>query len=309
MSSKEPLSTGKHSRRKAMSFSFIIALLLFISSSNALLAQQFAVFSHGPTLGRLGSHEIGIWARTMRPGNFWVRYGTDPQNLDQLSDVVTTTIEHDNTGWILIGDLKANTKYYYALTVKGGTATMLHRSGSFRTLPDTEEMKVPGINPEGKFNFSFEYACGNSQSSNGLGPSLPTFRTMLDEISDKINFAILNGDWLYEKERDYSPESWYEQVGITAEEKPEVVKYTPKIVGVWENYKSYMDRGHNLAEWHKVVPSFYTIDDHEIYDNTYGCGEIGRVNPKVVYRDVAVQAWHDYIAWSTPTAFTQGMIP
>jgi len=130
---------------------------------------------------------------------------------------------------------------------------------------------------------------------------------MLDEISDKINFAILNGDWLYEKERDYSPESWYKQVGITAEEKPEVVKYTPKIVGVWENYKSYMDRGHNLAEWHKVVPSFYTIDDHEIYDNTYGCGEIGRVNHKVVYRDVAVQAWHDYIAWSNPTEFTQGI--
>ncbi len=280
-------------------------LTFFMLGSVTINAQEVAKFSHGPTLGKLGPHQIGVWARTVRPSTFWVRFGTDPTNLDQESEPVTTSIEHDNTGWVLIKDLKANTKYYYALTAKGGTATMLPRSGSFKTLPDTEEMKDKTVNPEGLFNFSFEYACGNSQSSNGFGPSLPTFRTMLDKVAGKINFAILNGDWLYETEREYSVDSWRKQVRISEDKTPEIVEYAPKIVGVWENYKSYMDRGHNLAEWHKVVPSFYTIDDHEIFDNTYGAGEIGRVDRKVVYRDPAVQAWHDYLAWSNPTDFTQ----
>ncbi|MGQ1786795.1 MULTISPECIES: alkaline phosphatase D family protein [unclassified Saccharicrinis] len=284
-----------------------VLLVVFMLLGMYINAQDVARFSHGPMLGRLGSHEIGIWARTFKPGTFWVRYGVNPENLDQLSDPVTTSIDHDNTGVVYIKDLKAGTKYYYALTVQGGTATMLTRKGSFKTLPDSDELKDTKVNPDGLFNFSFEYACGNSQSTNGLGTTLPTFRTMIDQIKDKIHFAILNGDWLYENKRDYSVESWKEQVGIEADEIPEVVNKTPKIVGVWENYKSYLERGHNLVEWHKHVPSFYTIDDHEIYDNTYGAGEIGRVNHKAVYRDVAVQAWHDYLAWSNPTEFTQGI--
>lgn len=278
-----------------------------VLSLNAVNAQEAAVFSHGPMLGHLGAHEIGVWARTFNPGTFWVRYGLSPDNLDHLSEPATTKIEHDNTGWVLIKNLKANTKYYYALTVQGGTATMLNRTGSFRTLPDKEDMKDPKVNPEGLFNFSFEYACGNSQGSNGFGPSLPTFKTMLDKISNKINFAILNGDWLYETEREYPAESWLQQVGLDKEQAPDVVKLAPRIVGVWENYKSYLDRGYNLTEWHKVVPSFYTIDDHEIFDNTYGAGQIGRVDHKAVYRDIGVQAWHDYLAWSNPTEFTQGI--
>jgi phosphodiesterase/alkaline phosphatase D-like protein len=274
---------------------------------NDVSAQAAPVFSHGPTLGRLGAHEIGIWARTVTPGTFWVRYGLSPEQLDKISEPVTTTIEHDNTGWAHITDLKANTMYYYALTVKGGNQTMYNKSGSFRTLPDTEEMRDANVNPEGLFNFSFEYACGNSQGTNGYGPSLPAFKTMLDKLEGKINFAILNGDWLYETEREYPVDGWLQQVRITREESPELVRLAPRIVGVWENYKSYLDRGYNLAAWHRVIPSFYTIDDHEIFDNTYGAGQIGRVDHKAVYRDVAVQAWHDYLAWSNPTEFTQGI--
>ncbi len=287
---------------------FLAIGLLCAISLNDAKAQKAAEFSHGPMLGHLGTHEIGVWARTFKPGTFWVRYGLSPDKMDYLSDAATTTIEHDNTGWVIIKNLKANTKYYYALTVKGGTATMLNRTGSFRTLPDTEEMRDAIVNPEGLFNFSFEFACGNSQGSNGFGPSLPTYHTMLDKLKDKINFAILNGDWLYEAEREYPTESWLKQVGLAKDQAPEVVKLAPKIVGLWENYKSYLDRGYNLSAWHRVVPSFYTIDDHEIFDNTYGAGQIGRVNHKVVYRDPAVQAWHDYLAWSNPTEFTQGII-
>ena len=279
--------------------------IMFWSSAGA---QPAASISHGPMLGRLGAHEIGIWARTFRPGTFWVRYGLQPDSMNNLSKAVTTRIEHDNTGWVHIENLKADTKYFYALTVKGGNAAMYNRSGSFRTLPDPEEMRDEQQNPKGLFNFSFEYACGNSQSSSGLGPVLPTFRTMLDKIKDKINFAILNGDWLYEAKRDYQPESWLRQVGLTKEQTPDIVKHAPTIVGLWENYKTYLDKGQNLALWHRLVPSFYTIDDHEILDNTYGAGQTGRRNRKAVMRDPAVQAWHDYLAWSNFTNFNQSII-
>jgi phosphodiesterase/alkaline phosphatase D-like protein len=296
------LLTGK-SRLIIMS----IVLCLLLGNVSNTYAQEKAIITHGPMLGRVGAHEIGVWARTFKEGTFWVRYGTDPKNLDQLSDSVTTTVAHDNTGWAHIQNLKANTKYYYALTVKGGNQTMSTRSGSFKTLSDPNEMREATVNPEGLFNFSFEFACGNSQGVSGIGTSLPTFRTMLDNIKDKIDFAILNGDWLYEAEREYTKESWLKQVGITEEETPDVVKYDSNIVGVWENYKDYLDKGQNMVEWHKNVPSFYTIDDHEIYDNTYGAGQIGRVDHKAVYRDPAVQAWYDYLAWSNHSEFVQGI--
>lgn len=288
---------------------FLVFLcLLGMICWNGANAQQATRITHGPILGRLRAHEIGIWARTHRSGTFWVRYGLQPDKLDKLSKPVTTRIEHDNTGWAHIKNLKADTKYFYALYVKGGNATMHNRTGSFRTLTDPKERIDETHNPKGLFNFSFEYACGNSQSSNGFGPALPTYRTMLNQIKDKINFAILNGDWLYEMNRNYQKASWLNQVGLTKEQIPDVVKYAPNIVGVWENYKTYLDRGHNLALWHRFVPSFFTLDDHEILDNTYGAGEIGRIDRKAVFRDPAIQAWHDYLAWSNPTHFTQNII-
>ena len=287
---------------------FLAICLLGTMSWSDAGAQQDTQITHGPILGRLGAHEIGIWARTFRPGTFRVRYGFRSDCMDRLSNPVTTRIEDDNTGWAHIKDLKADTKYFYELTVKGSNATMYNRRGSFRTLPDPEEMRDEKQNPRGLFNFSFEYACGNSQSSNGFGPALPTFRTMLNQIKDKINFAILNGDWLYEAKRDYQAECWLSQVGLAEDQTPDVVKYAPNIVGVWENYKTYLDRGHNLALWHRVVPSFYTIDDHEILDNTYGAGQIGRSDRKAVFRDPAVQAWYDYLAWSNPTHFNQDIL-
>uniref|UniRef100_UPI003561724F alkaline phosphatase D family protein n=1 Tax=Labilibaculum sp. TaxID=2060723 RepID=UPI003561724F len=283
--------------------------LMFGSATNNASAQNSdVIITHGPMLGRVGSHEIGVWARTKASGTFWVRYGTDPKNLDQLSDSVVTSVAHDNTGWAHIKGLKANTKYYYALTVKGGKQPMRTRSGSFKTLADSEEMVDATVNPEGLFNFSFEFACGNSQGVSGIGTSLPTFRTMIDnKIPEQVNFAILNGDWLYESKRDYTKESWMKEVGITEDELPASVKYDSNIVGVWENYKDYLNKGQNMVEWHKQVPSFYTIDDHEIYDNTYGAGQVGRIDHKAVYRDPAVQAWHDYLSWSNHSDFVQGI--
>jgi phosphodiesterase/alkaline phosphatase D-like protein len=285
----------------------MVFFLMIGNVSNNANAQEVPVITNGPMLGRLGAHEIGVWARTDKEGAFKVRYGTDPKNLDQLSEEVLTSVAHDNTGWAHITNLKANTKYYYALTVENGKQPMRTRSGSFKTLADPEEMRDSTVNPEGLFNFSFEFACGNSQGVSGIGTALPTHRTMLDNIAGKIDFAILNGDWLYESQRDYTKESWMKQVGITEDELPQSVKYDSNIVGVWENYKDYLNKGQNMVEWHKQVPSFYTIDDHEIYDNTYGAGQVGRIDHKAVYRDPAVQAWHDYLSWSNHSDFVQGI--
>ena len=48
---------------------------------------------------------------------------------------------------------------------------------------------------------------------------------------------------------------------------PHVVKVAPTICGVWENYKLYLSRGANLAQWHRHVPSLFMYDDHEILND------------------------------------------
>ena len=98
------------------------------------------------------------------------------------------------------------------------------------------------------------------------------FDTLNKQVRDKVHFAILNGDWLYEQRRDYPPKSWLHQVGLNSmKEAPKIVQKSPSIVGVWENYKVYLERGRNLSEWHRHVPSFYTADDHELVNDIYGC--------------------------------------
>ena len=44
--------------------------------------------THGPMLGRQGTHEMGVWGRTSRPGMLRVRYGTRPDRLNETSDSV-----------------------------------------------------------------------------------------------------------------------------------------------------------------------------------------------------------------------------
>jgi hypothetical protein len=83
-------------------------------------------------------------------------------------------------------------------------------------------------------------------------------------------------------------------------EAPHTVQKAPSIVGVWENYKVFLERGKNLSEWHRHVPSFYTADDHELLNDIYGTGETGYVNRRAVFRDIGTQAWFDYLAWANP---------
>ena len=255
--------------------------------------------THGPILGRLGSSEIGVWVRTSRPGTFRVRYGLDAKTLDGLSAPGTTTIAHDSTGWVLVQGLTPNTKYYYQV-VAGDAAPPVTPDGSFLTLPLAEAYRNAQHNPKGLFNFRFEFGTGNNQRPAGEGPWPPAFKTMLEHLQDKVYFHIQNGDFIYEEKRDYRVEEWLGQVGLTADQAPRIVNLAPGIVGVWENYKLYLERGKALAAWHRNVPAFFTFDDHEILDNVDGTSAVGRRNRRAVFRDIGAEAWYDYVGWANP---------
>ena len=277
--------------------SALVAFLLPVAASS----QETLWITHGPILGRLSDHGVGVWARTADSKPFQVAYGQNSENLDQLSAVVSPVLERDNTGWVQIDGLRPDTKYFYQLVVpgEGRPQSSVH---SFKTLPHPAGVRDPEHNPEGLFNFSFEFACGNSQPSNR---DLPTFATMLRQLKDRIYFAIQNGDWLYEERRDYPLDRWAASLGARREALPRLLQIAPTIVGVWENYKLYLDRGKAMTEWHKEVPSFFTFDDHEILGDVNGAGTVGLRSRRAVFRDIGVQAWYDYLGWSNPVHNTQ----
>ena len=270
--------------------------------------------THGPVLGRQAATHIGVWARTSEPGAFNVFYGTDANALDGLA-TGTTALEDDNTGWVLVDGLQPGTKYYYEIGTGDAAMGVEERSGSFHTLPDGGALRSEH-NPEGRFNFRFEFACGNNQNPSGspIGTQLLTHGTMLRKLvsaTDKslVDFAILNGDWLYENDtRRYQADQWREQTGTDEASTPRVVSLMPSIVGVWENYKNFYNNGANLRAWHRNVPSYYTFDDHELLNDIYGAGEVGRRNRRAVFRDVGTRAWYDYLAWSNPMPETPGIV-
>ncbi len=259
--------------------------------------------THGPILGRVSSTGIGVWARTRQTAEFSVRYGTAPDRLDQETDPVPTHLAHDNTGWVHITGLKPDTKYWYKLML-GGRET--GRGGSFHTWPDSKLLIDKELNPKGLFNFSFEFACGNNQNaSHSPGPALPAFATMLRQgIPDQVHFALLNGDWLYENQRDYTPERWRAQVRHTGELPKDMIA-APTLTGVWENYKLFLSQSPNLQKWHANVPSFFNYDDHECLNDIWGAGSPGLRDRRAVFRDIGVRAWYDYLAWSNPSPNTQ----
>ncbi|MEM6916872.1 MAG: fibronectin type III domain-containing protein, partial [Verrucomicrobiota bacterium] len=147
--------------------------------------------THGPILGRPTTTSMTLWVRTNDEGPVRIFYGTEEGNLDQVAPVLTTSIEHDNTGLVTIEGLSPNTRYFYRIEDH-------QLDGAFTTMPDPEHFRNVDSNPEGLFNFSFEFACGNNQRGNGdsAGPHLPVYDVLNSDWREKVHFAILNGDWL-----------------------------------------------------------------------------------------------------------------
>ena len=278
-----------------------IAIGITLLAASILHADSITKITHGPVLGRPGSTTMSIWARTHIPSELQVRYGLDQQQLDSVSDSVTTQLAHDNTGVVTLNNLKPATRYFYQL-VSGGKADK-SRAGSFRTLPDADSWRHAEHNPEGLFNFQFEFGCGNNQQHAGhLNVPLQTYATMNRRVAEDLDFAILNGDWLYEEKREYTVPEWQQQTGTSNDHLPEILQLAPAVSGVWENYKLYWDRAPHVQQWHAQVPSYFTVDDHELVNDIYGCATAGFRNRRAVFRDPGMRAWYDYLAWANPQA-------
>ena len=259
--------------------------------------------THGPLLGKPEAHRMRVWARTERAGTFVVRYGTTEALLDQTSATATTSVDHDYTGWVSLEELRAATTYHYQVFVNGLASGP---AGRFRTLPDPADFRNAEHNPRGLFNYRFQFgSCANQNPKNGIGPSLPTFATMQRELPEKVFFSIMNGDFIYEEHRSMPTADWLAQAGISPAQTPAVVALAPSIVGVWQNYKSYLSRGVNLSTWQRNMPTVFTFDDHELVNDLRGAGTIGFRERRAVFRDIGIRAWQDYLGWANPMQATQ----
>ncbi len=277
------------------------ALLFWVGWSTLVAHDDVTVaLTHGPMLGMPGATTMRVWGRTSMPSGFTVRYGTNPTKLEQASPPVATEFAHDHTGSVELTGLEPDTLYHYRIYIWG---LPQGHPGTFRTLPDPERGRHPEYNPAGLFNFRFEIgSCANQHPQHGIGHGLPLYSTMLREIRDEVNFHIMNGDWLYEEQREYPVAAWLARRGLDASSAPSVVNLAPTIAGVWENYQLYLSRGVALSEWHRHVPSVFTFDDHEILNDIWGAGSPGRRHRRTVFRDIGVRAWHDYLGWANPVA-------
>ncbi|MCK0190888.1 alkaline phosphatase D family protein [Arenibacter sp. F20364] len=277
--------------------------ILFLVITFPAWSQVGNTITHGPILGHISHNSVRIWGRTSTPGPFNIVYQqTEVTSQTPKSVEVNSFRADDTTGWTTLTNLEPDTVYSFYLQVDGDKS----KEGSFRTLPDSKDYVNVTHNPEGLFNFKFEYgSCASQNPDNGIGPSLPTYTTMLKEVKDEVNFAVMNGDWLYEEKRDYPLTEWLKANNLKKAEQPKMVTHAPTVVGVWENYKSYLDRAENLAEWHRHVPSYFTFDDHELINDIWGAGTAGRRDRRTVFRDIGTAAWYDYLGWANPTEFDQ----
>lgn len=259
--------------------------------------------THGPMLGSPTSNSVKVWARTSDPGEFRVRYGVREDVLDQESEAGVTRIEDDNTGTVTLKGLEGDRRYHYQVWVNGRPHGL---PGSFLTLPDPDKVRNPGHNPKGLFNFRFQIgSCANQNPLNGIGHRLPTYEHLNTDWADRTHFHIMNGDWLYEELREYPSEAWRLEQGIA--KVPRKVELMPTVVGVWENYRLYLERGVSLAEWHRKVPSYFTFDDHELVNDIWGAATAGRRNRRAVFRDIGTEAFYDYLGWANPVEYGHGI--
>ncbi|TWT56717.1 PhoD-like phosphatase [Thalassoglobus neptunius] len=287
------------STKRSTALFAVVAIGMSLMSSVAIAERDPIRLTHGPMLGKPEATSMSVWGRTSDPGEFEVHFGVEPDVLDQVSEPAETLIERDNTGVAQLKNLKSNTRYYYQIWVNGRPHGW---PGSFLTLPQSEDTYNEKYNPEGLFNFRFQIgSCANQNPLHGSGHRAITYEHLNEDWADKINFHIMNGDWLYEELREFPPEAWRLTQGV--DDYPLTVEIMPTIVGVWENYKLYLDRGVELAKWHRQVPSMFTFDDHELVNDIWGSAEAGKRHRRTVFRDIGTQAWFDYLGWANPMEF------
>ena len=292
-------SQGVLSMTKFVTVIIIIISLMTSWFANAQMrGSGNTSITHGPILGRLSHDGIGVWVRTTKPTMFKVICTPESKDGESIIGVEETAVDRDMTGWAHVTGLRQNTRYTYEIELPSDGTRIT--GGSFITLPHSDAYRDPKLNPDGLFNFSFEYACGNHQGRGNFNEK-PTFKTMLDNLHGDIHFQIMNGDFLYEvEEREMSPDQWLTNNNLQAHDIPNYMDIIPTIVGVWENYKIYLSRSGNLSAWHRNIPAFFMFDDHDLIDDIKGSGQPGFRHRRAVFRDIGVRAFYDYVGWSNP---------
>lgn len=260
--------------------------------------------TQAPIVGRAGPQTMAVWARTDQPAAFRVVYGLTPEKLDLISAVVRTDPEHDLTAWVKLVGLRPDTRYYYRVTLEGGEwASGEDDPAWFHTWPDEAELRRPNTNPRGLFNFSFIASTCADQGVRSPGPQVVAMKTAWRLFGESTLFSIQHGDFIYEDGRDYTAEQWrrdHPEAGA-----PRILDLAPAVAGVWNNYRLYFRRSPALSRWHAHIPNFAMYDDHEILNDIDGAGVPGYRSRQVVFRDVALRAWHDYLGWANPVSWPE----
>lgn len=261
--------------------------------SNEVIPVQSTPLTHGPILGRPDAHGMRVWVRTRKAGPFEVVYSTKPNLGDRpLAAAGITSADQDNTGYVDLEQLQANTRYYYGIKFGeyiADTRIEFDRPWpSFVTLPDAGSQADEKSNPNGLFNFTFSIgACQRQRSPKdtfGIYANPPSFLNLWKRHGDEIAFHIVNGDYTYE----------------------ELLDGTRK--GYENNYKLYLDRGRNVSNLLRYVPMMTMYDDHEVNSNTDGAGEPGLGDGDYLVRDAGLQVWHYYAEWANPDSTARGQI-
>jgi len=252
-------------------------------AANDVVPYRFGGLTHGPMLGRPTATSMRVWVRTVQPMKFTVVYDTElPLTAKTAGVAGKTTAEADNTGFVDITRLRPDTRYFYGVVTRAGLVDtrMHHRPGfpSFRTLPDERSFRDGRYNPKGRFNFSFGVGFGNRQGRERYD-NAPTYSTLFERHAGALRFFLMNGDYIYEAQR-------------TPQNRPHGVELFRA------DYKTYLERGRDMARFLRYVPMLFTYDDHETFSDLEGTGEIGLREGKWLYRDLALGPWQEYAGWA-----------
>lgn len=294
-------------RSSIFCFSFVLCVLLWLHCQNIDMAQDAswpdpvanqvlpygtAGMSHGPLLGAVTDHSVRVWVRTRKPTDFEVLYSKMlPLDANCQSVHGQTTEARDQTGVVELRELEPNTRFYYAIRLNGVLADLRMDINdpwpSFKTLPNETTYFDVENNPKGNFNVTFAIGHCASQdpdTSGGMYGSTPAFDLIARNHREEAMFAIVNGDVIYEEQRDGT------------------------LDGVRENYKLYFSRGRSFARLFRSLPGLFTFDDHDVGWDIHGSGQIGLGEGRHLIRDVGLRAYEEYLSWANYPGGQRGAI-
>ncbi len=260
--------------------------------ANEVLPLLATGITHGPILGRPTSSSMRVWVRTLEEADIEVVYDTLLPLRDESPNVSGKSKPgRDMIAILDLADLAPDTRYFYGVRVNGIMADLrmdFHDDWpSFRTLPDATACADEANNPKGLFNVCFAVGHCASQNpfvSGGQYVSTPAYDTIRSEHLNEAMFGIVNGDVIYEEERDGT------------------------LDGVRDNYKLYFSRGRSFIDLFRRMPAIFTFDDHDVGWDIHGCGQIGLGDGPHLIRDLGLRAYQEYISWANPTGPQDGPI-